>query len=153
MKILMVCQGNICRSPAAEYLLRKMLGEKQLDTITIESAGLLKQTEGRVIHPKIAKWLKWYGCDAHRHHATYITHKNLSEYSYIMAMDRSIEQQLRTKYAKDFQDNIYLFGEIAGSPKQLDIADPMKTKHFWATTRKINQLCRLWTSYFIEEPE
>ena len=38
MKIMMVCLGNICRSPMADGLMRKKVAEHQLD-IVIESAG------------------------------------------------------------------------------------------------------------------
>ncbi len=38
--ILFVCMGNICRSPAAECLMRSLLEEKQLEKLfTIDSAG------------------------------------------------------------------------------------------------------------------
>ena len=37
--ILIVCVGNICRSPTAEYLLKKQLLEKG-SGITVESAGI-----------------------------------------------------------------------------------------------------------------
>jgi protein-tyrosine phosphatase len=38
VKILMVCLGNICRSPVAEGILRKMATEKNL-AIEVDSAG------------------------------------------------------------------------------------------------------------------
>lgn len=41
-KILFVCMGNICRSPAGEAVLRKMVGEEGLqDQILIDSAGTI----------------------------------------------------------------------------------------------------------------
>src|SRR6185369_14678160 len=39
MKILMVCLGNICRSPLAEGILRSKLEQKGLKHITVDSAG------------------------------------------------------------------------------------------------------------------
>jgi low molecular weight protein-tyrosine phosphatase len=38
--ILFVCLGNICRSPAAEGMLRKMVQERELKPFHIESRGL-----------------------------------------------------------------------------------------------------------------
>jgi protein-tyrosine phosphatase len=37
--ILIVCVGNICRSPMAEYLLQKMTNKQSMD-IKVTSAGL-----------------------------------------------------------------------------------------------------------------
>lgn len=41
MKILFICTGNVCRSPAAECVLRQMLAERQITGIEVESAGTL----------------------------------------------------------------------------------------------------------------
>ena len=39
MKILMVCLGNICRSPLAEGVLREKINRRGINGITIDSAG------------------------------------------------------------------------------------------------------------------
>ena len=39
--ILFVCMGNICRSPFAEGLLKKLVQKKGVDDIVADSAGLL----------------------------------------------------------------------------------------------------------------
>lgn len=39
VRILMVCMGNICRSPAAEVVLRRKLEIARLDWVTVDSAG------------------------------------------------------------------------------------------------------------------
>ena len=40
-RILFICKGNICRSPFAEKLSRKILSDKDLDRISVESAGFM----------------------------------------------------------------------------------------------------------------
>jgi protein-tyrosine phosphatase len=45
MKVLMVCLGNICRSPLADGLLRKKVADKQLN-IEVDSAGTSGVHEG-----------------------------------------------------------------------------------------------------------
>ena len=47
MKILFVCMGNICRSPAAEGVFQKMLdNEKLSEAITCDSAGVIAYHQG-----------------------------------------------------------------------------------------------------------
>ena len=46
-KILFVCLGNICRSPMAEAVMRKLIKEKGLESeYEIDSAGLIRYHEG-----------------------------------------------------------------------------------------------------------
>ncbi len=40
MNILFVCDGNVCRSPMAEALLRKKLAERRIDGVNVASCGL-----------------------------------------------------------------------------------------------------------------
>ena len=47
MKVIFICLGNICRSPMAEAMFKKMVTEAGLaDQITIDSAGTSNIAEG-----------------------------------------------------------------------------------------------------------
>ncbi len=49
IKILFVCLGNICRSPSAEGIMKKLVKDKGLENqIYIDSAGLLDYHEGEL---------------------------------------------------------------------------------------------------------
>ncbi len=39
MKVLMVCKGNICRSPMAEGIAKTLIKEQGRDDLTVDSAG------------------------------------------------------------------------------------------------------------------
>ena len=53
-KILFVCLGNICRSPAAEGIMKKLLKEEGLSgQIGVDSAGLLDFHEGELPDPRM----------------------------------------------------------------------------------------------------
>jgi len=48
-KVLFVCIGNICRSPAAEGIFRKLVNVAKLDDkISIDSAGTLDYHDGEL---------------------------------------------------------------------------------------------------------
>lgn len=125
MKLPIVCQGNICPSPAAHYLLKKMLAEEGNDTIQIESAGLLKESSGRNIHPKIARGLKWFGCEASGHQSVFIGDKKLEEYS-------------------------YLFTSVSNTETALSVADSIYTKKYWQTVHRIHRLSKAWVAFLKE---
>ena len=65
-KVLVVCIGNICRSPTAEYLLRHRLGAR---ATMIESAGLAALA-GNPVDPVAGELLAQHGIDASAHRAT-----------------------------------------------------------------------------------
>ena len=53
-KILFVCLGNICRSPAAEGILKKFIEKEKLNgKIQIDSAGLLDYHKGETYDPRM----------------------------------------------------------------------------------------------------
>jgi protein-tyrosine phosphatase len=85
-RILMVCVGNICRSPTAEYLLRHRLGGDS--AIRIASAGLSAQA-GHPIDSTALQLLHEHGIDGGQHSARRIDAGLLRESSLILAMERT----------------------------------------------------------------
>lgn len=55
-KVLFVCMGNICRSPAAEGILKKYINEKHLENkIFVDSAGTIDYHVGEKPNPRMLK--------------------------------------------------------------------------------------------------
>lgn len=53
-KVLFVCLGNICRSPAGEGILKKMIKEQGLeDYISVDSAGTSGYHDGELPDPRM----------------------------------------------------------------------------------------------------
>ena len=82
-RILIVCVGNICRSPTAEVMLRDRLRGK--DTL-VESAGLAALV-GQPIDPMAESVLAQKGLTAVDHIARQLSQAMLSEADVVMAMD------------------------------------------------------------------
>jgi protein-tyrosine-phosphatase len=62
-RVLVVCTGNICRSPVAERLLALRLREAGVDGVRVESAGL-RAHAGRDMEPEARALLARHGADA-----------------------------------------------------------------------------------------
>ena len=83
-RVLVVCVGNICRSPTAEFLLRHRL---QNDRIVVESAGLAALA-GNPIDPIAGSLLEAHGIPADAHVARQISPALINAADIILAMDR-----------------------------------------------------------------
>ena len=61
IKVLFICHGNICRSPMAEYVFRKMVDEAGLaDSIEVSSAATTDDEFGVI--PEVRSIRRWNGC-------------------------------------------------------------------------------------------
>ena len=83
-KILIVCIGNICRSPTAECLIREAIGPSR---IVVSSAGLRAQV-GSSIEPSAKVILEEHGFCSTEHKATQLTSQDVSESDLILVMER-----------------------------------------------------------------
>jgi len=88
MKILMVCLGNICRSPLAEGILRQKTKENQ-HTIIIDSAGTIGIHAGEQPDKRMQATALKYGIDLSTLHSRQITLNDFQEFDRIYAMDES----------------------------------------------------------------
>jgi protein-tyrosine phosphatase len=83
--ILMVCSGNICRSPLAEQLLHVGLGT--LPDVSVASAGTIGLT-GRGMPEQAAALSRQFGGDPSAHVARELTVEHLTSSNLVLAMSR-----------------------------------------------------------------
>ncbi|MCO6475671.1 MAG: low molecular weight phosphotyrosine protein phosphatase [Phaeodactylibacter sp.] len=93
MKILMVCLGNICRSPLAEGILKNKIRERELDW-TVDSAGTGFWHIGEPPDPRSVSTARKYGLDISQQRARQIQASDLERYDLILAMDSSNYQDI-----------------------------------------------------------
>ncbi len=86
MKILMVCLGNICRSPMAEGVLRSKLGDLDVE---IDSAGTSNYHEGDNPDARAVKTMRKKGIDISKLTARQFEVADFDRYDRIYAMDSS----------------------------------------------------------------
>jgi len=120
--ILIVCLGNICRSPMAQVLLQNAVNnELKEHNITVTSAGFLHNGEP-ASQPAETLMLKW-GLDLTSHLSTKITRALVSQQDLILAMEE--EQVDRIKELNETRPHIESIVSFASKGlKTGDIHDP-----------------------------
>lgn len=88
MRYLMVCLGNICRSPLAEGILSKKLNEIDSDS-TVNSRGFEPYHNGDSADSRAVKVAKKNDIDISKHKAVLFKPTDFDEYDKIFVMDNS----------------------------------------------------------------
>ncbi|MFM9911751.1 MAG: low molecular weight protein-tyrosine-phosphatase [Chitinophagaceae bacterium] len=124
MKILMVCLGNICRSPLAEGILQNKAGEIGLEWI-VESAGTNGYHDGEPPHPLSKKIALENGIDIGHQRSRKFRADDFDKYDVIYAMAKDViedikeiaQQEYNPKKVRLLMDDLY-----PGTNK--DVPDP-----------------------------
>lgn len=113
LKILFVCHGNICRSPAAQGTLEKLIKDKHLQhLIEVDSAGTSSYHIGEKPNVNTRKAAAEYGIEIN-HLARQFSIKDFDEFDYIFAMDHyNYEDILRIAKKPEHKKKVKLFREF-----------------------------------------
>jgi protein-tyrosine phosphatase len=124
MKILMVCLGNICRSPLAEGILQDKAFKAGL-TWSIESAGTNSYHTGEPPHPLSQKVAKMNGIDISKQRARRFKPEDLEVYDKIYALAQDVLDDMRRIAGKKFENSkVDLLMNELYPGKDLDVPDP-----------------------------
>jgi len=119
-KILVVCVGNICRSPVGERLLQKLLPNKE-----IASAGIAAEKSRLIGKPadEIATLVAAEnGVSLEEHQSQQVTPQLCAQYDLILVMEKGHMEAL-TQISPEARGKTMLFGQWVG---QKDIPDPYR---------------------------
>ena len=141
VKILFVCHGNICRSPMAEFIMKKMvLDEGIADDFFIESAATSTEELGNSVHYGTKGVLKKYGIDCSKKRARQINKADYGEFDIIVGMDGYNLRNMNRIFGGDPLNKISLLLDHTGEYR--DVADPWYTGNFDATENDVVNGCR-----------
>lgn len=98
LRVLVVCTGNICRSPMGEIVLRKMLRDAGLgaDRVVVTSAGVSDEEEGNPIDYRARRVLEDAGYPIHHHIPHKVRRGELAQQDLVLAMTVYHESSLRS---------------------------------------------------------
>jgi len=122
--ILVVCTGNICRSPMAEGLLKHALAGQTgpLQSIRVISAGVSTRN-GEPVSENAVITLKKAGIDISDHRSRSVTQEMLDKAVAVFGMTESHRSIIQLK-AAPAPKHLYLFREFLPAPAEFEICDP-----------------------------
>ena len=134
VKILMVCHGNICRSPMAEYVMKDLVAKAgRAGEFEIGSAAVSREEIGNSVYPPARRELAKHGISCEGHTARQITRRDLTYYDRIYYMDASNGRYLRRLFGADADKCVPLLNH--------DVADPWYTGDFARTWEDVLAGC------------
>jgi protein-tyrosine phosphatase len=116
-KVLFVCTGNICRSPTAEGVMRKLASDMGLE-VHVESAGTHDYHVGQSPDARAQRHAKGRGYDLSAQRARQVRRRDFEEFDLIVAMDRGHLEILRDNCPPQHQRKLRML--VAGH----DVPDP-----------------------------
>ncbi len=123
-RILFVCSGNICRSPACRGVMEKMIARRGLSSnIQVDSAGVVDDRVGEkpAWRMRWAAFLKGYRMN---HRSRLVTRKDLERFDMVIALDRDVLAVARRVHSQP-KCEFKLLSDFLPSDQPVDVPDPV----------------------------
>jgi protein-tyrosine phosphatase len=126
IRILVVCMGNICRSPLAASVLHAQLERRGLmNRIEVDSAGTNAGHQGEKADPRAVAVAAPRGYQQiHRERARRISTQDFERFDLLLAMDRDNLAKLQQQSPPEHAHKLHLFLEFAGEGAGAEVPDP-----------------------------
>ncbi len=124
-KILIVCMGNICRSPTAEAVFREKVREAGLEKhVKVDSAGTHGFHAGEAPDARASRAAKKRGYEMSNLVARQVTKEDFVHYDLILAMDWDNHALLQQIAPRQFHHKIKLLMSFATEHESAVVPDP-----------------------------
>lgn len=129
-RILFICMGNICRSPSAEGVFRKLAAERAPELgLTIDSAGTHAYHVGEPPDPRSQAAATRRGVDLSGIRARKVTARDFDEFDLLLAMDESNLASLERDCPAGAGHKVRLFLDFLNDPQRREVPDPYYGGH------------------------
>ncbi|MEH8017825.1 low molecular weight phosphotyrosine protein phosphatase [Rheinheimera muenzenbergensis] len=142
-KLLLVCLGNICRSPTAHAVLRQKSAELAV-ALEIESAGTSASHKGQAPDPRSVREGERLGYSFAGIRSRQVQDTDFAYYDLILAMDTDNLAELKRRCPPAFQHKLQLFLQYHPQyPQYSEVPDPYYggSKGFALVLQLIEQGC------------
>lgn len=137
--IIFICHGNICRSPAAEYIMKQLLIKYHLeDRFYVYSRATSTEEIGNDIYPPMQRALYNKEIPFYKHYAKQITQKEFDEADYIFYMDEN-NKRLLSYLIKDYENKAKII--TCYSNQYENISDPWYSGQFDDVVEQLMHCC------------
>jgi protein-tyrosine phosphatase len=125
VRILFVCMGNICRSPSAEGVMRKLIDEAGLqEFIEIDSAGTSDYHIGAAPDSRSQEAALRRGYDLAALRARQVSDDDFRNFDFLVAMDKSNLTLLQRRCPPSLQGKLHLMMQYAERSGAVEVPDP-----------------------------
>ena len=139
-KILMICHGNICRSPMAEFVMKDLV-EKAGLSAQFEIASCATSTEeiGNSVYPPARRKLAEHGIGCAGKTARQLRQDDYARWDYLVGMDEANRRNIKRMCGGDPDGKISLLLDHTAHPRE--VADPWYTGDFERTWQDVLEGC------------
>lgn len=124
-RVLLVCMGNICRSPTAEGVLRLLLRNNNLgDIVEVDSAGTHGYHVGEAPDSRTQRAAALRGYNLSQLRARKVARQDLDYFDLVLAMDKSNLDNLMRMASPEQQPRIKLFMSYSKNFDDEEVPDP-----------------------------
>ena len=133
IKILFVCHGNICRSPMAEFVFKKLIEEQGMkDEFYVSSAATSTEEiwngTGNPVYPPAKAVLKKHGISSDGKRAVQLKISDYEKYDLFVGMDSANIRNMTRIFGGDPDGKVHKLLEYAG--RNDDVSDPWFSRDF-----------------------
>ena len=144
IKIMFVCHGNICRSPMAEFILKKMVEERGLSDRFVIASSATSTEEiwngiGNPVYPPARAELKKHGIDPGSKRAVQLCREDYGKYDLFIGMDSANIRNMHRILGGDPEGKIHKLMDY--TDRGGDVADPWYSDRFDIAYRDIHDGC------------
>ena len=124
-RILFVCMGNICRSPSAEGVVKKIIKDNELESIIkVDSAGTHGYHVGEPPDPRTCEAALRRGIDLSGKRARKVVPEDFQRFDLLLAMDRDNLALLKRAAPPEHHHKLGLFMHYARHHQAEEVPDP-----------------------------